>query len=395
MPPRAKVVVPQSLIPHVRAGHPWVYANTLKLPAAPTGSFVNLTDRRGQKLATALFDADSPIVRVVALGKQNPGPGLWNTRLRAAYDLRRSLVHHADTTCYRLVNGEGDRLPGVIVDRYGDYLCIKLDTPAWFPHLRALVQVLTTLVQPAGIYFKGLIGDLPQRLSGPEFDPTPRVLAGQAPPDPVSVREYGMVMLASLQRGQKTGLFLDQRENRARIRSLSHGRRVLNLFSYNGGFSLAAAVGGAIEVTSVDVAAPAIQDAQAIFAANNFDPGAHRFVSEDVFTFLAGETTRYDLVVCDPPSFVPRKSARERGLAAYTKLHRAALRAVRPGGLLAAASCSSQVNMDDFVATLHRAAAKEHKTLRVLERRENPPDHPTPLPFFEGRYLKFVLVVVD
>ncbi|MGB1014394.1 MAG: class I SAM-dependent rRNA methyltransferase, partial [Nannocystaceae bacterium] len=317
-------------------------------------------------------------------------------RLRAAWDLRQSLFHHADTNCYRLVNGEGDSLPGIIVDRYADYLCLKLDTPAWAPHLPELVRALVSVAAPKGIYLKGLIGELPKRLAqAPRYDCQPRVLWGEAPPDPVAVREYGMALTASLQRGQKTGLFLDQRENRALVRSLSHGRSVLNLFSYNGGFSIAAAKGGATRVISVDTAAAALADARAIFAANGFDPEDHGFEAQSVFTFLAECSQRFDLVVCDPPSFVSRRTGLERGLAAYTKLHRAAIRAVRPQGLLAAASCSSQVDMQAFVGTLREAASREQKTLRVLERRGTPADHPTPLRFPEGRYLKLVLAVVD
>ncbi len=396
VPKRAAVSVSNALLPHIKGGHPWIYADAIKMPDLATGTFVNLVDRRGQRIGSALYDRDSPLaLRIVGTGRETPGPGLWAARLRAAWDLRQSLFHHADTNCYRLVNGEGDRLPGIIVDRYADDLCLKLDTPAWMPHLGDIVRELVSLAAPRGIYFKGLIGELPSHLTAPVFDASPRVVAGRAPPDPVEVREHGMVLLASLQRGQKTGLFLDQRENRARIRSLSHGRSVLNLFSYNGGFSLAAALGGATQVTSVDCAAAALDDAQAIFVANGLDPAAHVFAAQNVFTFLSESRARFDLVICDPPSFVPRKSARPQGLAAYVKLHRAAIRAVRPQGLLAAASCSSHVDMEAFTETLREAAAREHKNLRLLERRGNPADHPSPLRFEEGRYLKLVLAVVD
>jgi 23S rRNA (cytosine1962-C5)-methyltransferase len=205
-----------------------------------------------------------------------------------------------------------------------------------------------------------------------------------------------MRMHVDVRRGQKTGMFLDQRENRRLIRQVARGRETLNLFSYTGGFSLAAALGGAPRVTSVDLARNAVDAARDNFVANDLDPGAHAFVAADAFAFLDDTAgTTYDLVVVDPPSFAPNHKSVRAAEAAYARLNASALRQVRPGGLLAAASCSSHVPMDMFLKILGESARQARRPLRLLEVRGEPPDHPTPLHFPEGRYLKFVLALAE
>nr|WP_276600713.1 class I SAM-dependent rRNA methyltransferase [Nannocystis sp. ILAH1] len=224
----------------------------------------------------------------------------------------------------------------------------------------------------------------------------PRVLAGEAPPERVEIREHGMRMHVDVRRGQKTGMFLDQRENRRLIRQVARGRETLNLFSYTGGFSLAAALGGAPRVTSVDLARNAVDAARDNFTLNDLDPAAHGFVAADAFAFLEDTAgTAYDLVIVDPPSFAPNHKAVRAAEAAYARLNASALRQVRPGGLLAAASCSSHVPMDMFLKILSESARQARRPLRLLEVRHEPPDHPSPLHFPEGRYLKFVLALAE
>jgi 23S rRNA (cytosine1962-C5)-methyltransferase len=203
-----------------------------------------------------------------------------------------------------------------------------------------------------------------------------------------------MPFLVDLARGQKTGAFLDQRENRRRVREMARGRRVLNLFSYAGGFSMAAALGGATHVTSVDVAAAAHATAQASFRAAGLDPSAHAFVTADAFAFLDGARARretWDLVVSDPPSFAPSEKAVPRALSAYRKLHAACAAVLAPGGTLCAASCSSHVGAEAFLSTLDDAALGRDD-LRLLALHGAGPDHPTLPAFPEGRYLKFAVL---
>lgn len=390
------VVVPDRLTPHVAAGHPWLYADAVPaIAGARTGDLVTLLGPGRRKIGDALYDADSPIaLRVLGGRKDDPaGPALWRRRVADAWALRHAVLDLSATDAFRVLHGEGDRLPGVVADHYAGWLILKLDTPAWLPHLADLTAALTEVCRPRGIFFKGLTGER----NNP--DTPDRILAGDPPPDLIPIREHGMHMHVDVRRGQKTGLFLDQRDNRALVRRVARGRAVLNLFAYTGGFSLAAALGGATHVTTVDIARAAVAAARANFAANDLDPDAHAFIAADAFDHLeacAAADESFDLVIVDPPSFAPRRQALAAAESAYARLNAAAIRRVRPGGLVACASCSSHVTMDLFITTILREASRQaRRTLRLLEIRHQPADHPSPLHFPEGRYLKFVLALVE
>jgi 23S rRNA (cytosine1962-C5)-methyltransferase len=220
------------------------------------------------------------------------------------------------------------------------------------------------------------------------------VLRGATPPQVLSVEENGVPFVVDIARGQKTGAFLDQRENRRRVGELAHGRRVLNLFSYTGGFGVHAARGGATHVTNVDVAAAAHATAQASFRAAEVDPALHSFVTADVRTFLKSARARgetWDLIVSDPPSFASSEKAVGRALSAYRELHRACAAVLATGGILCASSCSSHVDASAFLRALDESAVGGRE-LTVLEIRGAGPDHPTLAAFPEGRYLKFVIL---
>jgi 23S rRNA (cytosine1962-C5)-methyltransferase len=232
---------------------------------------------------------------------------------------------------------------------------------------------------------------------GPGKTPPPqgRVLWGEAPPERIEIDEHGMKLLVDVRRGQKTGTFLDQRENRRLVRALARGRaEALNCFSYTGGFSLAAALGGSSHVVSVDVDADAIALAREIFRANGLDPADHAFAVEDVFDLLARykrDGRRFDLVVCDPPAFAKSQKAVEAALAGYASLNRAALAVLAPGGLLVTASCSARVSADQFHDAVKEAAFKARVDLQLVDERRQPPDHPVHPQFREGRYLKLLV----
>jgi 23S rRNA (cytosine1962-C5)-methyltransferase len=373
----------------VKRGHPWVFREGVERPPKQlaTGSSVELLDEEGAFLARGLWDAASPIaVRVFdrVRGSALAAPALAAAIVRSV--ALRDGRFGADTTAYRLCNGEGDRVPGLVIDRYEDVAVIRLDTDAWAPHLDAVVRALVKPLADRGVRSIGLrnAGE------GTKLDP----LTGPPPPDRLLVRERGMAMEVDLAHGQKTGAFLDQRENRARVRAVAAGKRVVNLFSYAGGFSVAAALGGAAHVTSVDVASAAHATAQRTFRANDLDPTAHAFVSADVFAFLDKARARgeaFDVVISDPPSFAPSERARPRAITAYRKLHAAAASVLAPGGVLCAASCSSHVTMEDFLGTLDDGALGR-ADLRVADVFGQPEDHPSLPAWPEGRYLKFVVL---
>lgn len=379
----------RALVRTIRRGHPWVYRDAIegRIPAA--GTEVALTDARGRIVARGLAEAGPIGVRVWCAHDEPVDEPLIEQRIDVAIDLRRR-VTPKHTDALRLIHGEGDRMPGVVVDLYGSHAVLALDGDAATSRREQLIALLRPRLHALGVH------TILARF-GPRGERTVEHVEGPLPPEVVEVREHGMVLCADLMRGQKTGLFLDQRLSRAMVRRLAKGKRVLDLYSYVGGFSAAAGKGGASEVVTVDVAKPAIAMAERTWAANGLPAGRQRAVASDVPVFLteaaeAGE--RFDLIVADPPSFAPSAATREKALRAYEKLHLACLGVLSPGGLLLAASCSSHVDRVAFEAALLQAGEERRVVLQVIDRWAAPPDHPRLLAFPEGDYLTVTLVRV-
>jgi 23S rRNA (cytosine1962-C5)-methyltransferase len=372
-------------------GHPWLWRESIAkgLDEVNAGDQVQVVAPDGAPVGRGIADPGSPIaVRMWTTGQAPIDDALWQARSERACLLRRHLFEGAETDAYRVVNGEGDRMPGFVVDRYGSVAIVRVDGEAAAARLaefaRAIGPGLETLGVRTVVHRSGARGE-PPRLD---------TLRGPPPPDMIVVRERGVPFVVDLARGQKTGAFLDQRDNRARVGELARGRRVLNLFSYAGGFSVHAARGGATQVTSVDVAAAAHATAQASFRAAGVDANLHAFATADVRAFLDAASARgerWDLVISDPPSFAPSEKARPRALAAYRALHAACAKVLAPGGILCAASCSSHVDAEAFVATLGDDVLGDGG-LSLLELRGAGADHPTLAAFPEGRYLKFAVL---
>jgi 23S rRNA (cytosine1962-C5)-methyltransferase len=371
----------------ILAGHPWLYREALAPFEAAPGATVDVFDRQGRLLARGYADAGPIAVRVLTTRSKEPlGVPLFRARAGAAFELRAAALP-ADTSAYRLIHGEGDRMPGVVCDRYGSFAVIKLDGAGALALREQLCEALREPLAELGVSGALL------RTSRRQGDQA-ELLFGEPPPREIEVQERGMCLLANLWEGQKTGLFLDHRESRARVRALARGRRVLNLYGYTGGFSIAAALGGARGVTTVDAAAPAIELARRSFERNALDPALHSARVGDVPEFLrqaAGEAERYGLVIADPPNFAPSQAKLEAALDSYAALHAGSLALVEQGGLYLAASCSSHVRMADFLDTLREGARRARRVLSVLEQTGAPFDHPRLLAFPEGDYLKVVL----
>jgi 23S rRNA (cytosine1962-C5)-methyltransferase len=392
----AELRLQKDLARHLRAGHPWVFRKALE--RAPknlaAGAIVDVTD--GDRfVARGYFDPRSAItVRILTREPAEQVDAVfWRRRVARAIALRRELVH--DTTGLRLVHGEGDGLPGVIVDRYDRFAVLKLYSAGLVPHRAAIVEALRSEAEGlAGVYGRDEIPRDDDEEEGGA--PAGRVLWGAEPPERIETTEHGMKVLVDVRRGQKTGHFLDQRENRRMVRDLARGRaEVLNLFSYTGGFSVAAALGGARHVVSVDVDEDAIALARENFRANGLDMADHAFATEDAFELLARykrEGRRFDLVVCDPPAFAKSQRAVEGALAGYASLNRAALAVLAPGGLLVTASCSARVSAEQFADAVKEAAFKARVDLQLVQETRQPPDHPVTLQFREGRYLKCMVL---
>jgi 23S rRNA (cytosine1962-C5)-methyltransferase len=368
----------------LEAGHPWVWRDALEAGfAAEPGSVVRVVDDRGL-VAIGLAEAGSIGVRVLSTKNLPVDDALFASRIAQAAALRDRVVPE-QTDAYRLVHGEGDALPGVVVDVYARWAVVQLDGAAMATWSSAIVRgVRAARPSLAGILAR----------TGRKGEKRIDVAEGEGPPEVIEVREHGMVLRADLAHGQKTGLFLDHRESRRRVRDLARGLRVLNLYGYTGGFSIAAALGGALEVDTVDVAPAALALAEASWARNAIAEGiAHRTHARDVPEFLdeaRARGRRWDLVIADPPSFAPNEASVPGAIKSYRALHRACLRVLEPGGLYLAASCSSHVDRAAFDRTL-REAAEKVGSLQILERTGAPADHPRLAAFPEGDYLKVVL----
>lgn len=370
------VRIPRNTVGPVRHGHPWVYAD--RVVRLPAGTVVQLEDDRGEVVGWGLA-CDGPIA-VRVLGAAEPVParpdGEIAARIRRADALRVRIVE-ADTDAYRVVGGAGDGLPGLIVDRYGDVAIVRLYAAAWEPWLDTIVAAVsacpwvTTIARRYGV----------MRVDGRHGLDT---LHGPDPAPEIVVHEHGMRLLVRVHTGQKTGMFLDQREHRRMVRGLASGRQVVNLFAYHGGFSVAAALGGAAHVTTVDVAPEAIADARENFRLNGLDPDAHAFEVADVFTWMP--RNRPDLVIVDPPSLAKGAKARHAAEVAYRRLHHRLGPTVPRDGLLATSSCTAQLDAPAWQRAVEAGLAGAWSWLHVSHA---PPDHPVAAGHPEGAYLKF------
>lgn len=397
------VVISPRAVAAARRGHPWVYRGAVVhapravSDAAGGGAIVTIADERGERIGSGVFDPASPIaLRIWSLEPRDVlDAAMFRARLERAIALRQRLFGDGMTTAYRVLNGEGDRTPAFVIDRYADVAVLRIDGDAARAIADDLVRDAEAPLRAAGV--TSLLERTSRRGEPPALHPRFGPMRER-----VEVAEHGVPFVVDLARGQKTGAFLDQRENRRRIGELVSRRaadaggrpvRVLNLFSYTGGFSLHAARAGAT-VTSVDIALAAHATAEESFRLAGVDPRAHAFVTADCFAWLeaaARRGERWDVVISDPPSFAPSERAKPKALAAYRALHRACADVLAEGGSLIAASCSSHVTAEDFTATLDDATLGR-ADLRLLELFGAPADHPTLPAFPEGRYLKLALL---
>lgn len=389
---RVAVRLTEDALRHVRAGHPWIFDRSITSTShdAPPGTLAVVFDRRRRFAAIGLWDPTSPLrVRVLHAGEPAAvDESFWSARLVRAVAMRGELVEDPGTTGFRVVNGESDGFPGLVLDRYGETGVVKLYTAAWWPHLDGLVPLL---LAAAGV--DRLVLRLARSVGPDAGRADGTTLVGEPPAAPVPFLERGLAFAADVVRGQKTGHFLDQRENRALVGGLASGAQVLDVFACTGGFSVHAAAGGARSVRAVDLAEPALAAARANIERNRALPAvaACQHVTEagDAFEVLeshaaAGRT--WDLVVVDPPSFAPRQDAVSRALQAYARLTRLGLAVTRAGGTFVQSSCSSRIDAETFHRQLHRVAAEEGRRLEEIARTGHPADHPATFP--EARYLK-------
>ncbi|MEQ2008042.1 MAG: class I SAM-dependent methyltransferase [Limisphaerales bacterium] len=399
-PPRLRLRVTATAESMIRGGHPWLYDASIREQNRPgqPGEIAVIFDRRDKFLALGLYDPLSPIrVRVLHQGKPaNADDAWWRERLRSSL-ARREGLFDAQTTGHRCISGESDGWPGLVLDRYDTTFVLKLYTAAWLPRVGEVTRWLGEALQPERLVLR--LSRNIQALAEKEFNLREgQMLIGTAPAGPVVFLESGIRFEAEVIRGQKTGFFLDQRENRRRVETLAAGRDVLNAFSFSGGFSLYAARGGASSTTDLDISPHALDSARRNFALNADDKNIaacrHECAQADTFDWLAAsDRADFDLVILDPPSLAKRETERAGAIQAYRRLALLGLPRLRPGGILVAASCSAHVSATEFFDAVLDAVRSSRRPFVEITRTTHAPDHPATFP--EAQYLKCVFAKLE
>ncbi len=409
----------------VRAGHPWVFADRVREQnrEGSVGELAVIYDRNDRFLAVGLFDPASPIrVRILHTGKPlKIDRAFWQARFDTSV-LRRQGLFDEQTTGYRLINGESDGWPGLVLDRYDKTLVLKIYTAAWLPRLEQLAGLMAASLAPGQIVLR-MSRNIQAATASSAIRPTHRSspVADAIPPArqpniwqdgevvflrrsaleagaPSCFLESGLKFEADVFRGQKTGFFLDQRENRRLVESLAEGRAVLNTFSFSGGFSLYAARGGAKSVTDLDISPHALESCRRNFNLNKDKQGVktcrHETIQADAFKWLAKlSQPNFDLIVLDPPSLARRETERTRAIRAYGALTADAIRGLKRDGLLVAGSCSAHVSAEEFFGAVRQSAVRSGRKFVELRTTQHAPDHPAT--FKEAEYLKAVYLRFD
>ncbi len=374
-----KIQITNNISSKLKNGYPWVFRSDLN-HSYGNGEMITLVDNNNRIVAFGLCDSGDISVRV--LGK-NPTQiqHLLQERITQAHHFRTRFLPD-QTNCYRLINGEGDGLSGIIVDVYDDTAILRIYSKAWLPHLDAIVDTLRTLDPLQRIFQKFGVRNVDGQKGG-------ITLWGSELPKTLIVKEHGIKFIVRPKKGQKTGLFLDQRTHRKMIGELSKDKVVSNLFSYNGGFSIYAAMNGAKRVYSVDIAPKAIEDAKDIFLLNGINPDHHVFEATDAFQWQAPESI--EVFVCDPPSLSKGKRSDSNAQQAYQNLAQSCAKQIQKGNVLATASCTARLSSKAWEQSIIRGIER-HGEWSWAWRSYEPIDHPILLHHTEARYLKFALL---
>ena len=375
--------------------HPWIFSGAIqRMPDNLTeGQIVRIIDHKGDFLAIGHYQIGSIAIRVLSFVERKIDNEFWKERLSEAFNMRCSigLVEREDNTTLRLVHGEGDQLPGLIIDLYGKTAVMQAHSVGMHLYRKeiaaALIDVCKGIIE--NVYYKSET-TLPFKADLHEKDGF--IIGGNE--DNIAI-EYGLKFHIDWLRGQKTGFFIDQRENRKLLEQYSIGKNVLNMFCYTGGFSVYALRGGATRVTSVDSSAKAIDLTRANAELNFPGDSRHDAYAEDAFKFLERAGDDYELIVLDPPAFAKHKGALRNALKGYTRLNAIAISKIRKGGIIFTFSCSQAVNKDQFRLAVFTAAAQAGRHVRILHQLHQPADHPINIYHPEGEYLKGLVLEVE
>lgn len=373
----------------IQGRHPWIYSGAIDQvdDSFETGDLVRVYSAQNQFLGTGYLNPRSQIaVRMLSFEEGPVDRNFFAGRLDDALALRRRFLPDR-TNAYRLIHSEGDFLPGLIVDRYADYLVVQFQTAGMDQWRETILALLEEKVEPRGIYEK----DDSEAREWEGLGKRVGLLRGEEPPDYIEIEEYGVSFIVDIHAGQKTGFFLDQRENRKLVSRYAQGKRVLNLFAYTGGFSVYAGLAGAERVISVETSERALNTSRVNFERNHLAGDAFQFTDEDAFEYLRRTTEEFDLIVVDPPAFAKSKDHVMQASRAYKDINLWAMKRLTKDGLLYTSSCSSYVSPDLFQKIIFAAAKDARREVRILQKTSHPPDHPINIFHPEGEYLKGLL----
>jgi 23S rRNA (cytosine1962-C5)-methyltransferase len=379
----------------IKRFHPWVFSGAIQVMEGEIsdGCWVEVSDYRNQTLGFGHYQDGSIAIRILSFGQEAPGPEFWANRFEAALHLRNaSGLPAKDTNAFRLVHAEGDGLPGLIIDFYDGNLVLQSHSAGMHNDRENIAKALREVLgdRCAVIYYRNQI-TLPGKK---KLDFADQYLSG-AGVVPHVIVEHGSKYKVDWESGQKTGFFLDQRENRRLLKNFCQHKAVLNTFCYTGGFSIAALEGGAQYVHSVDASEKAIQLTRANLALNGFDTEINTCYTQDTFDFLFDKKDVYDVIVLDPPAFAKHRDARHQAIKGYQRLNAEAMRLIRKGGILFTFSCSQVVDRQLFYNTIVSSAIQAGRSIKVLHHLSQPPDHPVSLFHPEGEYLKGLVLYVE
>lgn len=375
----------------VKNKHHWIFSGAIAtMPKMEDGDFLPVFSSRGELLGQGYFNRKTSICgRLVTFDDRNPLQAISQS-LDSAIQMRVNLINTNHTDSYRLVNGEGDGLPGLIIDKYRDVIVIQLSTMGMDRLREFVVNEIIAKVKPSAIYENS---KLPSRREEGLSDREGFLTGAQTPE--FEIKENNLRYLVSITNGQKTGFFLDHREMRLLVRQLAKGRRVLNCFSYTGAFSVSAAAGGARATTSVDISESAIKLAQKNLAINGFDQSTHECMTADVFHFLRDQPLDYELIILDPPAFAKKKKDVNAACRGYKDINRIAMQKMPAHSLLLTSSCSYYVDDALFQKVVFQAAVEAGRNVRILDRHRQAFDHSVNICHPEGDYLKSLLLYVE
>lgn len=377
-------------------GHPWIFSQALQQAKIENGEIVDIMSNDGKRfLARGYYNGNSQIA--VRIFTRNPDEKIdeqfFEEKFRALLKIRERFIDTKKTNAFRVVFGESDGIPGLIVDKYNRVFVIQIHTLGMDALRDKVVAAMKRVFNPETIFEKS---DLGVRIQEGLKDKPVQLLYGKNLPDEIEILENGVKFLVNIKDGQKTGFFLDQRENRKTLQKYVVGKRVLNCFCYTAGFSVYSALAGASETVNIDVSGPALETAKRNFAINNLPLKNHEFLDKDVFDSISDfekEKEKFDVIILDPPAFVKNQKSLKQGLSGYLFINEHALNLLPVGGILVSSSCSAHVTDEMFQRMLSQAASRSHCVLKTLEIKHQPIDHPFNPHFPEGKYLKFYVML--